>query len=65
MEDAAPAVSLERLDDDGILPISGELTLEVEAADDYGLAGLDLLLRVHAREAENGSDDGVASWRGG
>ena len=36
--DQVPAVNLERPGDDGILPIAGELKLEVEAADDFGMS---------------------------
>lgn len=60
--DQSPAVSLERPDDDGILPISGEVTLLAEAADDYGLARLRLLTRTGAavpRQAAAGEP-----WRG-
>lgn len=48
--DQDPAVHLERPGDDGILPIEGELSLNIEAVDDFGLARLDLLLRVVSRE---------------
>lgn len=50
--DAVPLVRLERPDDDGILPIEGDLLLRVEAADDYGLASL--ALQVRAVSAEGG-----------
>ena len=48
--DQDPVIHLERLGDDGILPIEGELTLQVAAVDDFGLAGLDLLLRTVSPE---------------
>jgi len=67
-EDAVPAVRLERLDDDGILPISGELTLELEAADDFGLAGLDLLVRAEAKlgsASSQGGNSGSDGWSRG
>jgi len=44
--DQPPAVLLERPDDDGILPLSGEITLETESADDFGLTSLSLLTRT-------------------
>lgn len=61
--DQPPGVSLERPDDDGILPLSGEVTLLTEAADDYGLASLSLLTRTGAAvslQAADGED-----WLGG
>ena len=64
-EDALPAVWLVRVDDDGILPISGEVTLEVEAADDFGLAGLDLLARTEARGGAGRTTEASGDWRGG
>ena len=57
--DQRPGVDLERPDDDGILPLSGEVTLLAEAADDYGLARLSLLTRTGAavpRDAEQGEE---------
>ena len=63
--DVAPAVRLVRVDDDGILPISGEVTLEVEAADDFGLAGLDLLVRAEARGARTSSTVESGDWQSG
>lgn len=48
--DQPPEVSLIRPDDDGILPLSGEVTLETEGADDFGLASLRLLSRTGADE---------------
>ena len=47
--DQTPAVALERPDDDGLLPLEGELVLVLDAADDYGLAELRLLGRVGGR----------------
>lgn len=44
--DREPAVALGRVDDDGLLPLEGELFLFVEAADDYGVAALDLVWRL-------------------
>jgi hypothetical protein len=44
--DQAPAVALSRPDDDGLLPLEGSLPLEVEAADDFGVAGLRLVARI-------------------
>jgi hypothetical protein len=51
--DLPPGVNLERPDDDGTLPISGELNLITAAADDYGLAELWLLTRTGAPQALN------------
>ena len=64
-EDAVPAVRLERPDDDGILPLSGEVTLEVEAADDFGLAGLDLLVRAEGRRQGPAQAADPEDWHGG
>jgi hypothetical protein len=63
--DVAPAVRLERVDDNGILPISGEVTLEVEAADDFGLAGLDLRIRVEARGSRGPASVDSGDWQSG
>ncbi len=46
--DQRPGVDLARPDDDGILPLSGEVVLFTEAADDYGLTQLRLLTRTGA-----------------
>ncbi len=64
-EDAIPAVRLERAHDDGILPLSGEVTLEVEAADDFGLAGLELLVRTERRGQVATSVGNPDGWAGG
>ncbi len=61
--DQRPGVSLERPDDDGILPISGEVTLVTEAADDFGLVRLNLLTRTGAALPTD-SDQGE-TWLGG
>ncbi|MFH2052416.1 MAG: DUF4175 family protein [bacterium] len=45
LEDGAPVVRLERPQDDGILPLAGTVELAVDAADDFGIAGLALYLR--------------------
>lgn len=53
--DEPPSVGLEREDDDGILPITGQVDLRTQAADDYGLSRLVLGLRILARgEDEEG-----------
>jgi len=59
LEDMPPLVHLERPGDDGLLPVSGRLSLGVEAADDFGLARLDLLCRRD--EAEGDGSAGRAS----
>jgi len=64
-EDGAPAVRLERLDDDGILPISGEVAFDVEAVDDFGLAGMDLMVRADAAGGRVIPEDNSDGWRGG
>ncbi|MEZ4387801.1 MAG: DUF4175 family protein [Candidatus Krumholzibacteriia bacterium] len=43
--DRPPLVSLQRPDDDGRLPLAVPLALRAEAEDDYGLVGVDLLVR--------------------
>jgi|GEM_PF-1936547 len=64
--DQPPAVRLERPDDDGILPISGNLDLLVEAADDFGMRDLRLLIRtVTDSGAPVGRDTAEDSWDGG
>ncbi len=47
-EDAPPRVALRREGHDGLLPGDGRLDLTVLAEDDFGVAGLDLLLRREA-----------------
>jgi hypothetical protein len=42
--DAVPGVSLSRPGDDGVLPIAGEFVLLAEAADDFGLSSLSLMV---------------------
>ena len=44
-EDRQPMARLQRYADDGMLPVSGEVTLLAEAADDFGMARVDLLYR--------------------
>ena len=65
--DQAPGVSLTRPGDDGILPIAGEVILMTEAADDYGLAELHLLVRaggaVGAGDEFRDRWTGAAFWR--
>lgn len=63
--DAPPVVRLERPDDDGVLPLSGRVTLMVEAADDYGLAEVSLAARVVAPETDAGAGDGDGGGWGG
>ncbi len=46
--DVPPGVSLERPADDGILPLSGEVSLLSSVVDDFGLAHLRLLTRTGA-----------------
>ncbi len=53
--DQAPAVALQRPDDDGLLPLAGTLNLVLDAADDYGLDELRLLGRA----------GGDGDWSGG
>ncbi len=66
--DEVPVVHLERPDDDGILPLEGDLGLRVEAVDDFGLLGLDLQVRAisatgsRVRGMREDSDSG---WSGG
>lgn len=60
-DDLAPVVRLERPDDDGVLPIDGELVLRVEATDDFGLDELALLVRV---VSDTGATIGRGSGRG-
>ncbi len=43
--DRVPLVRLQRPDDDGHLPLTAPLVLVAAADDDYGLVGMDLLLR--------------------
>ncbi len=63
--DQVPAVSLELPGNDGILPIAGELGLEVEAADDFGLSDLRLLFRTLARDDIRSGDERAGAWEGG
>ncbi len=60
--DQLPGVNLVRPDNDGILPISGEVDLVLEAADDFGLESLSLLTRTGAA-VRRGSEQGEA-WLG-
>lgn len=64
-EDLQPVAQLQRYDDDGKLPVSGEVTLFAEAADDFGLSRVDLLCRRENSElgaTPTGSGDD-ANWR--
>lgn len=69
--DDDPAVNLAMSGDAGLLPVDGRIELELEAADDYGLAALDLELRVLAGEdihlgLEEGPDfQGRSLWSAG
>ena len=65
--DQVPGVSLERPDDDGVLPLSGNVTLITECADDFGLAHLRLLARTGAGVPTAASSPGQATdrWLGG
>ncbi len=57
--DESPTIGLEREDDDGILPVTGQVVLRTDAADDYGLSRLSVDLRILARDAaddENAPD---------
>ncbi len=47
-EDEPPRVALERERHDGLLPGDGRLDLGLLATDDFGVAGLDLLVRLEA-----------------
>lgn len=47
-EDEAPRVALERERHDGLLPGDGHLDLNVLATDDFGVSGLELLVRREA-----------------
>jgi len=59
--DEDPLVELFRPADDGVLPLNGELVLEVGAADDFGLDRVSLLVRtLSGRENEE-----AIGWRGG
>jgi hypothetical protein len=63
--DREPVVRLSRTGDDGMLPLDGEVNLQVEALDDYGLTLLSLETRISAGQSETGADwqDGVF-WQG-
>lgn len=67
LPDEAPLVILTRPQDDGILPLDGQLPLLVEAADDYGLTGLRLQSRVvpAARPVATDEADGPPWDQGG
>ncbi len=60
--DQAPGVRLERPADDGILPLGGRIRLVVEAADDYGLRDIRLMLRPRGGRAGR---DPASGWQGG
>ncbi len=62
LADQKPGVRLERPNDDGILPLGGEIRLLVEAADDFGLRNLQLKLRPQGQDAR---DDEKTGWQGG
>ena len=55
--DQAPVVDLSRPGDDGRLPLAAEITLTVDALDDFGLSRLDLFV---ARTSPEATDSGRA-----
>lgn len=55
--DDPPTVGLQRVADDGVLPVHGLVDLRSEAADDFGLSKLSLGLRV-LTESESETDTG-------
>jgi hypothetical protein len=59
--DERPLVELLRPDDDGVLPLAGDLMLEVSAVDDFALDAVRLLVRTLSPRA--GRDE--APWHGG
>ncbi len=62
LADQKPRVRLERPDDDGILPLGGEIRLVVEVADDFGLRNIRLLLRPQSGREVGNNHEG---WQGG
>ncbi len=66
LPDEPPLVRLSRPEDDGILPLDGNLLLKTEATDDYGLVSLALQTRVLSRSggAAGGADSGIP-WEEG
>ncbi len=63
LPDDKPAVRLTRPDDDGILPLGGQLSLVIEAVDDFGLRDIRLMLRP-AGGGVAGRDE-TEGWQGG
>ncbi len=62
--DQAPSVSLTRRDNDGLLPLDGALTLQLDGDDDYGIGSLDVAWRSASRSAfRSGRGDRVTAWR--
>jgi hypothetical protein len=64
-QDLQPVVQLQRYEDDGKLPMSGDVVLFAEAADDFGLSQVELLCRRENAEhgvAQGGSGE-EAGWR--
>ena len=60
--DREPAIALGRENNDGLLPLEGELAVFVEAADDYGVAGIELVWRLATPRA--GSRAVKGGWQG-
>jgi len=62
LPDEKPAIRLDRPDDDGILPLGGQISLVAEAVDDFGLADVSLMLRPLGSGSPANPE---AGWQGG
>ncbi len=68
-EDEPPTIGLQRSDDDGTLPVDGQVQWRSDAADDFGLAAISVGLRILARDADDTDDkpeyENQVLWSGG